>query len=106
MTTVPKFLNIILQCGVFILVPSSTFGIGYWLIRKHWRDNKTLSLFAGAGLWGFVAFEITLIGILFDPETIYPLEWGRFIWISSIIGVGTFLFVLVVTSIVSSESKA
>jgi len=105
MTLVPNVFNVIFQCGVFLLFPSITFGIGYWLIGRYWRDNKPFSLYAGAGLWGFVAFEIMLIGILLDPDTTYPLEWTKILMTSSIIGVGTFFVVFAILSMLSKGTK-
>jgi hypothetical protein len=105
MQPISNILILVLQCGSFLLFPSLTFGMGLWFINRRLQANKTLATLAGAGLWGVTAFEISLLGMLFDPQTNYPFDWGNLLTISVLIGVGTFAFVLVVLPMLSQISS-
>lgn len=85
-----KAIPIFVQCGIFILVPGITFGIGLHLIRRFAKKKRKL---AAAGLIGLTFFETSLIGLIFDPKVAH---WSitAIVGISAIVGLGSTLLVL------------
>jgi hypothetical protein len=64
----------------------------YIIVRKYWERTK-LVLFLVAGLFGFVSFELTLVGIVLNMQNkIRILSWGEIFRISGGIGIFVFLF--------------
>jgi hypothetical protein len=92
----------LLQCGLFILIPISTFGTGLWLIRKLFDKKKSFILIAL--LIGFSFFEASMIGMLIDPRG----GFSRFTYIiktASLIGVVVTLSVLLFAPIYQAIAK-
>lgn len=83
-------LSILLQCGAFIFVLIATFGSGIW---KNLQFNEKYHRISAAGLIGLIFFEASLIGMLIDLGSI-NVSFMQLIFTSGIIGIITFLFVL------------
>ncbi len=90
----PSIQIILLQCGIFLFFPSATFGFGIWLINRYIRKHEKLVYLAFAALWATMAFELTMLGLLFDSRT-NTMSWKSLLTTSGLTGIGVFLFVLI-----------
>ena len=85
-----KLLLPLLQCGAFVAIPVATFGFGVWKILQLDEKYQRVSI---AGLIGFIFFEASTIGMIIDPRS-GNMDFGELIFTSGLIGIATFLFVL------------
>lgn len=90
----PNILIILLRCGAFLLFPTATFGFGIWLMNRYIRRYEKFTYFAFAVLWSIIAFELTILGLLFDSRT-NSMSWASLLTVSGLTGFGTLLLVLV-----------
>jgi len=87
------FKSILFVLPFFILLPIG----GHYIIR-HFEGQKQFILFA---LWlGFVFAVTSIAGMLIDPRT-YPINWLKFFGVAGVSWLGTFLFVLLMTTVYS-----
>lgn len=82
-------------CGLFILIPSCTFGIGLWSIYHYIGMKRKLSGMLFALLIGLIAFEASFIGIAIDPR--WNNDWKSLLTTSGLIAIAATFFVLIFT---------
>lgn len=90
-----RIFSSLLQCGVFIIIPVITFGIGIWKIIKLNPKYQKVSISA---LIGFIFFEASIIGLIIDPRS-SGHSFQELLVLSGIIGFATSLFVLILLPI-------
>jgi hypothetical protein len=90
-------LELTIVCGLLILIPGSTFGVGLWLIISRVGMQHRLASILFAVLMGIVAFEASMIGIAIDPR--WNFDWGKLFITSGLIGIATTVFILIFTPI-------
>lgn len=88
-----KILVGLLQCGSFILIPGTSFGIGLWLIISYVGFQRKLGVIFFALLMGLVLFEASVIGMIIDPRS-GSFGWTKLIGIAGLIGTATSILVL------------
>ena len=99
-----EFLVILLQCSAFLFIPGVTFGLGVWLIVRYLGHQHKFAALFYALLVGTVAFEASFIGMAMDPGSI-GRDWTRLFTTAALIGIGTCIFVLVLTPVYVSLTK-
>lgn len=96
-------LELTLICGLLILIPGSTFGLGLWLIVRRVGIQPRLASILFAILMGIVAFEASSIGMVVDPR--WNFNWTKMLITSGLIGIATFVFIVIFTPIYTGLIK-
>ena len=87
-----------LKSILFVSVGLTCLIGGSLFIIYRYGQNERLSFIILAGWFGFSFALLALVGMLIDPRSA-AFSWVYFLKVAGIVGVGTFLFIILMTPI-------